>query len=50
MAEGEEKLVLKEVSLEEWDRIWSGEWQEQQEGDEYGGDQTHEMIASEVHR
>ena len=31
MAEGEEKLVLKEVSLEEWDRIWSGEWQEQQE-------------------
>ena len=44
--EGEERLDLKGVSLEDWDRIWGGEGQEH----EFGGDQAHELLESKVQR
>lgn len=45
-AEGEEKLDLKGVSLEEWDRIWGGEGQEE----DSGGDQASEMLGNDIQR
>ena len=53
--EGDEKLVLKDSSLEDWDRIWSGEGhehgQEQTEGHESGASEREsDMFESKVQR
>ena len=53
--EGGEKLVLKDSSLEDWDRIWSGEGhehgQEQTEGHESGASEREsDMFESKVQR
>ena len=53
MAEGDETLVLKDSSLEDWDRIWSGDWQEHSEGQESGAHASEgesEMFESKVQR
>ena len=57
MAEGDETLVLKDSSLEDWDRIWSGEEQEHEhehsEGQESGAHASEgesEMFESKVQR
>ena len=50
--EGEDKLVLKGISLEDWDRIWSGEGHdhghEHKEGQESQCES--EMFESKVQR
>ena len=48
MAEGEEKLTLKDSSLEMWDSIWSGEYYEQEEGQGEGHEECH--MSKEVQR
>ena len=48
MAEGDEKLALKDSSLEMWDSIWSGEHHEHEEGQGEGHEECH--VNKEVQR